>query len=133
MAALWRHELRWARTIRAMAPVAFRLSVVQFPIFWGALAVVLAPGHAWPAVLLALAVAVRAGTGRLIETALGAETTPLWLAPVRDMMSVAVMAAALLGEEVSWRGQVLTTAPDRALVIDHDRGQGPPALAHGEG
>jgi ceramide glucosyltransferase len=132
-AELWSHELRWARTIRAMAPVAFRLSVVQFPIFWAALAVAVAPYHLWPAALLALAVSVRAVTGRLIERALGAETTPLWLAPVRDMMSVAVMAAAMFGLKVAWRGQVLTTAPDRALVVRNDNLQRSSALVHGEG
>ena len=34
--ALWRHELRWARTIRALAPAAFAASVLQYPLVWGA-------------------------------------------------------------------------------------------------
>ncbi len=37
--ALWMHELRWARTIRALEPLGFALSAVQYPLFWSALAV----------------------------------------------------------------------------------------------
>ena len=39
--ALWRHELRWARTIRALVPVQFAASVLQYPLVWAALAVLL--------------------------------------------------------------------------------------------
>jgi ceramide glucosyltransferase len=131
--ALFSHELRWARTIRAMAPRAFLLSVVQFPIFWSLLAVALVPHHVWPAALLTLAVLVRAASGRLIERALGATVTPVWLVPLRDLLSVAVMAASFAGRNVAWRGQVLSTAPDRALVRNEEKFAAPPALAHREG
>ncbi len=33
-AALWRHELRWARTIRALVPVQFAASALQYPLAW---------------------------------------------------------------------------------------------------
>jgi ceramide glucosyltransferase len=143
LAALFRHELRWSRTIRAMAPAIFPASLVQYPVFWALLAASLAPAWRWPFGLLALAVAVRALCGRLIERALGAAPTPLWLAPLRDVFSVAVMAAAYAGEKVAWHDQVLSTQADRTLV----RGEGafaarPPVrariltradgLAHGE-
>jgi ceramide glucosyltransferase len=133
LGALFRHELRWARTIRAMAPAAFLLSAVQFPVFWAMLAVALVPHHVWPAAMLALAVLVRAVSGRLIERALGAAVTPLWLVPLRDVLSVVVMAASLGGRKVAWRGQVLSTAPDRALVTRDKRFAVPRALAHREG
>ncbi len=133
LGALFHHELRWARTIRAMAPAAFLLSAVQFPVFWAMLAVALVPHHIWPAGILTLAVLVRAVSGRLIERALGATVTPLWLVPLRDMLSIVVMAASLGGRKVAWRGQLLSTAPDRALVTREQRFAVPPALAHREG
>ena len=34
LAALFRHELRWARTIRALEPAGFAASVLQYPLFW---------------------------------------------------------------------------------------------------
>ena len=38
LAALWRHELRWARTVRGIAPAAFAGSIVTHPLVVAALA-----------------------------------------------------------------------------------------------
>jgi ceramide glucosyltransferase len=132
-AALFSHELRWARTIRAMAPGPFAASAVQFPVFWALLTMALAPHHRWPLALLLVAFMARALCGRWVERALGAAATPYWLVPLRDVLSIIVMAAAFGGEKVAWRGQVLSTAPDRALAQNEDVFAAPPVLAHGEG
>ncbi len=132
-AGLLSHELRWARTIRAMAPFAFVLSAVQFPIFWALLTVVVAHAHIWPLVLLASACVVRAVCGRLVERVLGAAVTPVWLVPLRDMLSIGVMLAAFMGEQVSWRGEILSTRPDRTLVRDAEKFAAPAMLAPSEG
>jgi hypothetical protein len=56
------------------------------------------------------------------------------LAPIRDVLSILVLAVTFFGEKVAWRGQVLSTAPDRALVQRHDiYAAQPAALAHGKG
>ena len=34
---------------------------------------------------------------------------------MRDLLSIGVMAVAFFNDRVAWRGQVLSTAPDRAL------------------
>ena len=115
LGALLRHELRWARTIRAMAPVGFLLSSLQYPLFWAGAALLLAGGRPWTLGLLGLAWLVRAASGRAIEHALGAVHTSLWTAPLRDCLSIGVMAASFFNDQVAWRGQVLSTAPDRAL------------------
>ncbi len=130
---LFSHELRWARTIRAMAPAGFAASAVQFPVFWALLALLLCPTQPWAASLLAVAAAARIFSGRMLERALGASVTPFWLAPARDVLSILVMAAAFGGREVAWRGQVMSTAPDRALAQNEDIFAAAPALAHGEG
>jgi ceramide glucosyltransferase len=131
-AALFRHELRWARTIRAMAPVGFVLSAVQFPIFWGLLTVAMALGQAWACALLGLACVARIVSGRLIECALGAVRTPVWLVPARDVLSMVVMAAAFMGQRVAWRGEILSTAQDRVLARQTDTFAAP-VLAPREG
>lgn len=131
--ALFSHELRWARTIRAMAPRAFLASSVQFPVFWALLAQALAMRHSWPLALVAIAFLARAACGRAVERRLGAVTTPLWLVPLRDLMSIAVMAAAVAGEKVAWRGQVMSTASDRALVQQENGFATRGTLAHNEG
>jgi ceramide glucosyltransferase len=106
--ALWRHELRWARTIRALVPVQFASSVLQFPLAWAALAVLLAGGEPWLLAWFALAWGARALTARGIDKALAlANRTPLWLLPLRELMSVAVMAASYAGRRVDWRGHTM--------------------------
>jgi ceramide glucosyltransferase len=116
LVALFRHELRWARTIRAMAPAGFLASSIQFPVFWSLLALLLSYASAWSGILLALSLLLRAGCGRAIENALGAAPTRWYLAPARDLLSVAIMATAFAGRQVAWRDQVLSTVPDRDLV-----------------
>ncbi len=112
LATLFRHELRWARTIRAVAPFGFAVSVIQFPVFWALLTAALTGGAVWSVALLVAAVLSRAAFGRGVERAMGAATTPLWLPLVRDVLSMAVLFAAYLGDEVAWRGHVLTTVQD---------------------
>ncbi|HTZ72216.1 MAG TPA: bacteriohopanetetrol glucosamine biosynthesis glycosyltransferase HpnI [Acetobacteraceae bacterium] len=133
MAALFSHELRWARTIRAMAPTPFVMSAVQFPVFWALLTVLLAPLHVWPYLLLALTFGARATSGRQGERLLGAARMPLWMVPLRDVLSMVVMGAALAGREVAWRGEILSTAPDQALVQGEQARAAPRGLAHEKG
>ena len=108
LGALWRHELRWGRTIRALVPGAFAASAVQYPVFW-ALAAWAASGAWWGLGLVLAAWGVRAMAAAGVDRALGHGGTPVavGLLPVRDVMSVAVVAASFLGRRVEWRGQVL--------------------------
>ncbi len=115
MRTLFRHELRWARTIRAMEPYLFVLSLLQYPSFWAMLAAALTGGDIWAMALLAGVLAVRCGAGRGMEYALGAARTPLWLAPLRDTISVVVTGVAYMGNDVAWRGHVLSTLADRGM------------------
>ena len=49
-----------------------------------------------------------------IDTTLGLATTvPIWLLPLRDLLSVTVILASYGGNEVAWRGHVLRIAPPR--------------------
>jgi ceramide glucosyltransferase len=106
--ALWRHELRWARTIRALEPAAFAASVLQYPLVWGALAVLLGGGATWTLAWFALVWAIRAAAVRGVDRALAlANRSPLWLLPLRELMSVVVMAVSYAGRRVDWRGHTL--------------------------
>ena len=99
---------RWARTIRALVPAQFAASVLQYPLVWAALAVLLSGGAHWTLAWFAAAWAARAWAGRGIDQALGiAKRAPLWLLPLRELMSVAVMLASYAGRQVDWRGHTL--------------------------
>lgn len=67
---LLRHELRWARTIRALEPGAFAASVLQYPLFWAALALLLSGGAAWSFGVFFLAWVARAIAAIWIDRAL---------------------------------------------------------------
>ncbi len=116
LSTLFRHELRWARTIRAVAPVGFAVSVIQFPAFWALLTCAMSGGAEWALALLLAAIGVRAASGRAVERAMGAARTPLWLPLLRDTLSMAVLFAAYMGDEVAWRGHVLTTGQNTHTV-----------------
>jgi ceramide glucosyltransferase len=112
-AALWQHEMRWARTIRALAPAAYAASTLQFPLFWALLGI-LASGGARLAIAVFLALwAMRAAVAIGIEHRLRAcrarpaAPVQVWLLPLRDLLSVAEVVASFCGNQVVWRGHVM--------------------------
>jgi len=114
-APLWRHELRWARTIRALAPGAFAASALQYKLVWAALAVAAAPG--WQSLcffglIWALAALAARGTERALAPRLKglAFAAPVWLLPVREALSFVILLASYAGNHVEWRGHVLSAA-----------------------
>ncbi len=108
--ALFRHELRWARTIRALEPVGFAASVLQYGLFWALMTVILTGGAGWSWSLFLLSWAMRAAAARGIDRALAAELgmlafrCPVWLLPLRDLLSVVVFLTSHAGTTVDWRG-----------------------------
>ncbi len=110
LTALWQHELRWARTIRALAPRLFATSVVQYPLFWAAAALASSLGATWAIWLFCAAWAIRAAaacsTDRIQANA-SLRAVPVWLLPARDIMSVMQIIASYLGSTVVWRGHVM--------------------------
>jgi ceramide glucosyltransferase len=122
--ALFQHELRWARTIRALEPVGFAASIVQYPLAWCLVTISLAGGALWSIALFMVVWGLRALAALVVDGALaslwGEERTigrerrndeaalafscPVWLLPLRDIMSVAVMLASYGGRHVFWRG-----------------------------
>ncbi len=108
--ALWQHETRWTRTIRITAPYALAASSLQYPLFWAALAFMSSGGAAWSITLFLLAWLVRAVTTGGIDDALRSRlgplmrATPIWILPLRDVLSVVEIVASYWIEEVMWRG-----------------------------
>ncbi len=116
------HELRWARTIRLIAPIGFAASVVTHPLALSLIAT-LALGFP-PAMLavLAIVLACRLAMVRIIDRALDLPAANLWLVPIRDMLSFAVFIASFLGNRVAWRDSTFRIAADGRLVtIGDDR------------
>jgi ceramide glucosyltransferase len=104
---LWRHELRWARTIRNIAPLGHAGSLVMHPLAWALIVLTLTP---WSGLLIpAAAVTIAAMLCRVmllrsVERGFGLPLQSYWLVPVRDLLSFAVFVASFLGRSVTWGG-----------------------------
>jgi ceramide glucosyltransferase len=100
---LWRHELRWALTIRTIDPLGYLGWIVTHAFPLSLLAWILGAG--WPAAGLAVAaLGCRALLIFATERGYGLPAHPYWLIPVRDLLSFAVFAAGFVARDVSWRG-----------------------------
>ena len=109
LADLWRHELRWATTVREVVSRREYLGIaLTQPMVPALLAVALLPRAGL--VALALALLARAAVAVRIDRLCGARTAPLWLLPARDALSFAVFLASLFARSVDWRGQRLRIA-----------------------
>jgi ceramide glucosyltransferase len=106
--ALFRHELRWARTIRALVPIPYAASVLQISLFW-ALVGLLAAGFAlWAWALFGLVLFARFVAARRVDAALKlAKAGDAWLFLVRDVWTALIYVASYLGDKVEWRGQMM--------------------------
>ncbi len=108
-AALLRHELRWARTIRALVPIPYAASVLQISLFWALLGVVAAGGVWWAWALFLAVLLARYALARRIDHALGlAKAGEAWLFLIRDVVSAIIYIASFCGNQVDWRGQRMT-------------------------
>jgi ceramide glucosyltransferase len=120
LGALLRHELRWARTIRSIAPVGFAASLITHGVML-ALIAALAGGFAAPTLaVLAIALVCRLAMVRIVDCALALPVTPLWLVPLRDMLSFWVFIVSFLGNRVAWRDNTFRIGADGRLVTNGD-------------
>jgi ceramide glucosyltransferase len=111
---VWRHQLRWARTIRVSRPAGYFGYAITNASVWAALA---AAAGAWPVAAACLAVRMLAGvvTGVLV---LGdGEVARRWfLMPFRDLWGFAVWLAGTVGSTVEWQGEKLRLDKEGRIV-----------------
>jgi ceramide glucosyltransferase len=111
----WRHQVRWARTIRVSKFWGYLGLPVTFATVWAVAAV--ASGH-WMLGLGVLAARMLMATAAGWFVLRSRDVLWLWiLIPARDLFGAAVWVAGLFGKTVIWRGQVLQL--DREGRIRH--------------
>ena len=105
----WRHQLRWARTIRDSRRSGYFGLVFTFGLAWGIATIFLAHSAAWAWILLATAFALRIVqaimTGKLCLQDQQVMKF-LWLLPLRDLIAVAVWLTSFFGHNIRWRGDL---------------------------
>lgn len=104
--AVWRHQLRWARTIRTCRPLPYFASIIANATLWPLVWLAVAPTRPvmWTVLYLLL---IRLGLAEALYSMMrrGLGTFPrLWTVWVRDLLAAGIWLAAFTGNRVLWRG-----------------------------
>src|SRR6201996_4625260 len=113
---LWRHELRWARTIRLLNPGGYGGSLITYAVPPALIGAALMGFHNPELIALGVIAGVRFTFGLLSCLLMQADTGALWLFPVRDVLAFAVFLGRFLGQGRGLAGLRLPVKPDGALA-----------------
>ena len=121
---VWKHQLRWARTIRVCQPVPYFFSILSnatlWPLLWLMASPVLSKTLCVPLAALALLlirIVIAQNLQRRFMQSRG-NLAPPWLVPVKDLLQAAVWLGAFLGNTVEWRGQKMRLRRDGTLITE---------------
>ena len=118
LGALFRHELRWARTVRSVQPAGYAFSFLTQAIPLGLLAALISELSSPGLALLALAIVVRIMLHYAVRSAFGIRGVAApWLVPVRDLLGFAVWIGSFFGRDVHWREQTFLLEADGQLAM----------------
>lgn len=115
---VWKHQLRWARTIRVCQPLPYFFSILSNPTLWPLLWLVVCPGPAAFGFTV-VALAVRCLTAVDLHRRLARRPMrlpDLWLVPVKDLLQTAIWLLAFAGNRIEWRGRRMRLRKDGTLV-----------------
>jgi ceramide glucosyltransferase len=104
---VWKHQLRWARTIRVCQPVPYFFSILSnatlWPLLWLLASPVLSKTLCAPLAALALLL-MRIIIAQNLQRRFSPSRdnlAPPWLVPVKDLLQAAVWLGAFLGSKVA--------------------------------
>ena len=125
---VWRHQLRWARTIRVCQPLPYFLSILSnatlWPLLWLIASLVLSKTFCVPLIAIALLL-IRIVIAQNLQRRLAQSRhniAPFWLVPVKDLLQAAIWAGAFLGNTVEWRGRRMKLRRD-GILVEEDGGR----------
>jgi ceramide glucosyltransferase len=111
---VWRHQLRWSRTIRVSRTAGYYGYLATQAAFWSLVA---AAAGFWPVGLAAVTVRIAAGIAVGWGVLGDARALRYWYwMPFRDLWGFAIWIAGLWGSSVEWRGTRLRLSPDGRIV-----------------
>jgi ceramide glucosyltransferase len=139
---VWKHQLRWARTIRVCQPVPYFFSILSNVTLWGALWFAGAlPGilHGpmicastgselsccvsckipWQMIAASALLLFRISMALSLQSRfsrLSASISCFWLVPVRDLLNAVIWLAAFMGNTIEWRGRKMKVRADGTLT-----------------
>jgi ceramide glucosyltransferase len=119
---VWKHQLRWARTIRVCQPLPYFFSLLSnatlWPLLWLAVSSATTKTFCEPLVAVVFLL-VRILLAQNLQRRFTPErklVSPAWLVPVKDLLGAALWVAAFAGNTVEWRGRKMKLRRDGTLV-----------------
>lgn len=118
---VWKHQLRWARTIRICQPLPYFFSILSNGTLWPVLWLVACLSEAWAfyapvsALFLLLARAVIAWNLQRRFLSGRQRPAPFWMVPVKDLLQAVIWAVAFCGNRIEWRGRKMRLRRDGNL------------------
>ncbi len=122
LAALLRHELRWARTIRLVDPAGFAGLIMTHALPMAMIGVIVDGFGPAGLAVLASALASRIWLQLVVDRAIGADRGRTLLVPVRDLLSFGVFVAAWFVAAIDWRGHRYGVDRDGILRVETPHG-----------
>ena len=113
---LLRHELRWARTVRAISPLGYTGLVITHPLPFALLAAWLMGFDALALSVVTASIACRLVLQLQVDHTLRVSFNRWWLGPVRDLLSFVVYVAGFFVSVVTWRGNRYKLQADGTLM-----------------
>jgi ceramide glucosyltransferase len=111
---LFRHQLRWARTVRSIDLPGYLGSFVAHPFALALLGA--AAGNGGCLALAALALCLRIGLCKAVERSFMLRRQDYRLLPAADLMAFAVFAWSLCGTSISWKRATYDVLADGTLI-----------------
>jgi len=119
---VWRHQLRWARTIRSCRPLPYYFSILSnatlWPLLWLVVSLI-SPATPCLALVAIACLLIRICLAQNLQRRFTPErhlVSPFWLVPVKDLLQVALWLGAFMGNTVEWRGQRMKLHRDGTLI-----------------
>jgi ceramide glucosyltransferase len=114
---LLRHELRWARTVRAVNPLGYAGSVVTYPLSFAILGAAFSGSVVLGAAMIAVAITCRLVLQLQVDHTLHLRSIRWWLGPARDLLAFSVYISSFFVDVVSWHGRRYQIRADGTLVL----------------
>jgi ceramide glucosyltransferase len=118
----FRHQLRWARSLRDSRRWGYLGMVLTFGLPWAMLVLAFIHGALWAHALAGLTVFMRLAVALVVgRGVVNDRQVPPWLilVPVRDLIAIIVWVVSFMGDTVAWRGTSFTLKDGKlARVIE---------------
>lgn len=121
-AQVWKHQIRWARTIRVCQPIPYFFSILSnatlWPLLWLFASLATTPRLCLPLTAMAFLL-VRIVLAQKLQyyfTPGRKLISNAWLVPVKDLLQTAIWFFAFSGNTVEWRGRKMRLRRDGTLI-----------------